>query len=384
MTWHDQELVKGSPHPVEVGSALPLVARGIHWSRWASPIRRSSQALEVGEGPDLSKIWSRSLSNSVFDRLFPQTKPYPSNHPKKHAGLFWSRAPTRETFASFGQVIYLSKKLKELHKGVEGKRINVRSKTLRKTLASQRQLLGGFPGLRSVLQDANMDMRTGEDLRIRLRPSPEFLMKTEEGRIFPEMELRVNCDPTTRTCELSHARLIVQRREVDVLLPTEAVDLRFSSETHLPSGAKIDPQILKFLNSSNVNVYRREALKITTALCLSIPARSVRKPPSGAALAPSACKSESSEDSFLEESPDIAVNYVLSSVEHWSYMSGDHMGLNLEYAVIGAGKMGRKEEMRMVLHKADELRLNQGAFKTHFKAPPEMIQQLRSFNCTPF
>lgn len=377
MTWHDKQIVKGSPHPIEVGSALPLIARGMHWSRWASPITRSSQAPEVGNGPDLSKSWLRSLSNSVFDRLFRQAKPYPLNHPNTYAGLFWGKTPKREIFASFGRVIYPSKKLKELHRALEAARTILPSERLRIALASQRQFLGGFPGLRSVLQDTNADMRIGEGLRIRLRPSPEVFMKTEEGRIFPDLELRVNCDPETKTCELSGTRLIVERREVDVLLPTETVDLRFSSETHIPSGAKVDPQILEFLNSSNVNVFAREALKITSALRLSIPARSVRKPQSETALAPSACKSESAEDSFLEEGPDIAVNYVLSSVEHWSYMSGDHMGLNLEYAVIGGGKMGRREEIRMVLPQANVLRLSQGVFKTRFNVLPGMIEQLR-------
>ena len=381
MVWDDRELGKGGPRPIEGGEVLPLLARGIQWSRWASPIQRSSQASEMNQAPDLSNDWLQSVSTSTFNMLFNHANPYPLNHLERYTGLFWDKTPKRETFANFGQVLYPSNKLHELHRALDAKRITVQNKSFRTCLASQRQLICGFPGLRGLLQDVQSDMQAGEDLRIRLKPSPETVMKEEDGRIFPELELWINCNPTAQTCHLSDARLIVDRREVDLLLPTETVDIRFCSETHIPSGAQIDPQILAFINSSNVDIFASDPLKTPSTLSLSIPARSVRKsPPQGAVRARSAKKSAKSEDPWLEDGPDVAVNYVLSSVEHWSHMSGKTQGLDVDYSVVDGGKWGRRVEIRMMLRKEVELRLNQAVFKAHFKALPKLIEQLRDVN----
>lgn len=330
----------------------------------------------MSEGLDVSHDWSQSLSRSIFNMLFKYAKLFPLNRPKTYTGLFWGESPKPETFANFGQVVYPSKKLNTLHQALEAKRINIRSRALHTSLASQRHLVCGFPGLRFVLQNANPDMQVGEDLRIRLKPSPEVLVKERDGRFFPDVELRINCDLATKTCKFSSARLILDRQETDLLLPTETVDIRFCSMTHIPSGAKTDPQILNFLSSSNVDVFAQQALSISDTLVLSIPAHSVRKPPSEGRAAHGAHKPENIEDSFLEGGPDITVKYVLSDFEHWSHMSGDIMGLNFEYATITGGEM-RREEIRMMLYREEESQLDLAAFEARFNVLLGMIKRLR-------
>lgn len=240
--------------------------------------------------------------------LFKYVKPYPKNHRNTAPSIFWSKNANRQTYASLGQVVYPGNKLNELYKALEAERIGLGSKMVRKCLKSQRELFGGFPGLRTVLQDANPDMEVSEDIRVRLRPLPKVNNKEQDGRIFPNLELRINADPITKTCHLSSARLIVDRREVDLLLPTEIADIRFCTETHIPSEAKIDPRILKFVESSNLDVFSRAALKTPLELSLTIPARSVRKAPTDASVVNNFAKSERSEDSKNSKDPKTSKN----------------------------------------------------------------------------
>lgn len=377
MVWSDQECLQGRPRPVEVGSALPLVARGIEWSRWASPIKRISEVPLVDKGPDLSQDRSQSLLPSIFDILFRFTTPYPLNHLKSYKGLSWSEPAKRETFASLGQVVYPSEQLKALPGTLGAKTVRLRSKILRESLASQRQFFCGFSGVKFMLENANPSMQVGEDLRIRLRPSPEVLMQEEDGRIFPDVELRVKCDSATQTCEFSSARLVLDRREVDLLLPTETVDIRFCSTTHMPSDAKTDSQILNFLSSSNVDVFGQDAPTFPDALVLSIPAQSVCRPPSEGAPAQGAHESENFEDSVLKRSPEISVKYVVSNFEHWSHVSGNIMGLDFEHAVVAGRKTGRRDEIRMILHEEEGSQPDLAAFKADFKVLLGMIKKPR-------
>ncbi len=336
---------------------------------------------------DLTRDWSQALSSSIFKMLFGQTKAYPLEYPKTYTGLFWSKSARRETFASLGHVLYPGDQLKKFHEALQTGQIELESQMLRKSLASQGQLVCGLPGLRSLLGVASPDGRVWEDLRITLRPSVEGSMNEEDKRkIFPDLELRISVNAVRHTCKFSGARLIVDRREVDLLLPAESADIRFCSETHIPSGVKPDPQILDFIRSSNVNVYAKERLHTPSKLRLSIPARSIRNLPKDAAVSPDTKNSKASVGSFLESGPDVAVNYTLSSVEHWSYLSGQVGSLDLEYAHIGGGQEGgRRQRFRMMVNQKDEMRLNKDGFRARFLSAMWIIGQmkeLRNKYCT--
>lgn len=381
MVWNDEECLQGRPRPIEVGSAMPMVARETKWSRWASPIKRNSEVPFEGKCPDLGQGCSESLLRSIFNVLFKPTTPSLSNHPKTHESVSWEESPKHQTFATFVQVLYPSEHLNALAQKLEAKKISLRSRTLQNSLYSQRQLFYGFPGLRFMLQNASPGTQVGEDLRIRLRPSPKALLKEGDGIIFPDVELRIKCDLATRTCEFSSARIILNQQEVDLLLPTEMADIRFCSMTRIFSGAKTDLQILESLSSSNINIFAQKALNFPDTLSLSIPPHLAHRPHNQSALRKSTQKFESVEDFLLEGGPDITVKYALSKFEHWSYMSGDIMGLNFKYAVISSGKTRKREELRVALDEEEEgPTLDVAAFMARFKVLSEMIARLRDVN----
>jgi hypothetical protein len=204
------------------------------------------------------------------------------------------------------------------------------------------------------------------------------LNEEDKGRLFPDLELRISVDEARHTCKFSGARLIVDRREVDLLLPAESADIRFCSETHIPSGVKPDPQILDFIRSSNVNVYLRERLHTPSKLRLSIPSRSIRNLPRDAAISQGTKSSKAPTGSFLTSGPDIPVNYTLFSLEHWSYLSGRAGSLDLQYAHIGGGQEGgSRPQFRMVVNANDEMRLNQDGFRSRFSSAMSIIEQMK-------
>lgn len=390
--WEDEEFLQGYPHPVEVGSALPIVVREGSWSRWASPIKRNSEVALKGKRRDVSQVCSESRLRSIFNILFQYTTSSSLNHPETYQSSSWSESLERRNFATFGQILYPSEQLKALLLTIKSRKVKLRSPKLRSNLYSQRQFFCSFPGLRSMLQNASPGTQVGEVLRIRLRPSPEVLMEEGDKRIFPDVEVIINCDSATKTCEFSSARLILDRHEVDLLLPTEVVDIRFCSMSHIRSGTNTDLEILKFLSSSKIDVFAQEALTFPDTVNFSIPAHLVRKPLSGATLtkkgAPLANNGTDElkyvPDPFLEGTPDIDVKYTLSHYEHWSHISGDIMGLEFQYAVItSSGKMRKREEIRVALPAGGEgegLPLDVDTFMSWFNVLAGVITKLRDVN----
>ena len=382
MDWADRECLQGRPRPIEVGSALPVLARGMQWSRWACPIKRKLELPLMDKGPELNPAFPQSLVRSIFKILFKKTLPDSLNPRESDQSLFWSESSECETFAAFGQVAYSSGQLGALPQKLEAQKVRAkRIQALRASLGSVRQFFYGFPGLRSMLQNANPGMQVGEELRIRLRPSPDVLMDKGAGRMFPDIELRIKCDLATKTCEFSSAMLILNQREEDLLLPTETVDIRFCSTTLIASGAKTDPQILNFLESSKVHKFPQQALNLTKTLTLSIPAHSIWKPPRKADSAKGAHLSKIfRKDYVVEEVPDNIMTYMVSNFERWSHMSGNLMGLNFEYAVVAGGKSRQREEIHLKLDKEDKSQLDQAAFKVRFEVLSGIFEKLKSIN----
>ena len=359
---------------------MTMMVRETTWSRWAAPIKRNLDEPLEGKTPETSQVCSKALLRSIFSILF--LPPSSFIHPESYQSSSWNASMKRITFATFGQVLYPGEHLKALSHTLESKNGSLRSTTLRNSLFSRRQLFGNFPGLRFMLQSANSGTQVGEDLRVRLRPSPEFLMEDGDKRIFPDVELRIKCDSASKTCQFWGANLILDRQEVDLLLPTEMVDIRFASTSQILSGTKTDLEILSFLSSSNIdNVFAQETLTFPDTVNLSIPAHLVRKPLSRAAR-----EAENAQDPFVEGTPDIDVKYTLSYYEHWSYMSGDIMGLDFQYAVVTrGGKRRKREDIRVTLRggekKGEEgLQPTLATFEAHCNVLSVMIAKLRNVN----
>lgn len=365
---------------------MPIVARETKWSRWASPIKRNPDEALESKSPETSQVGSKVLLPSIFNILI--LPPSSLILPESYQSLSWNASLKHKIFATFGQVLYPREHLEALSHTLESENASLRSKTLRHSLFSRRQLFGSFPGLRFMLQSANSGTQVGEDLRVMLRPSPEFLMEEGDKRIFPDVELRIKCDSASKTCEFSNAKLILDRQEMDLLLPTEMVDIRFASTSHILSGTKTDSELLSFLSSSNIDgVFAQETLTFPDTVNLSIPAHLVRKSLSQVALPKKAAREvENTQDPFVEGTPDIDVKYTLSHYENWSYMSGNIMGLDFQYSVVtSSGKMRKREEIRMTLHGGEKegeegLAPTLPTFEAHYDVLSAMIARLKDVN----
>lgn len=335
------------PSPIEIGKGLPLVARGTQWSRWTGGVSRKSGSTEGSKREDrdeaMSNVTTRSVKNEVvFKRvrasLLDGLKNVHSETTELSSGDFWDTSSLSGASAVFGHVIYPLEKSKEMLKQ-GGIRDN------RKDFDHRRDFLTTFPGILSFLRGSNIDrVESGEELRIRLIPS-QNLGPREKASLFPILDICVNIIANPRSIRLAKVQLAIEEREYDLLLPAEATDIRFLADSHIFSGAQVDPRITDFLEASNLNVFGQERLKTPPQLTLSVPAHAIWNPQAR----DSRTKNTSTA---IHASSHQTIEYKFSSLEHQTFLSWPVPEGTMKYTVIEAGMAGgRREELRMVLKK---------------------------------
>lgn len=216
---------------------------------------------------------------------------------------------------------------------------------------SRREFLTSITSARSYLQKSRLsNIEESEELRIMLTPA----QKTDLAgptRVFPGLVLYVRIDPDTKKPSLAEVRLILEDREVDLLLPDEAADIRFSAESFLPAAGGIDPEIINFFEASYLDVTGHRRLRTPKNLTLLVPKHAIRTF--------SADSSESTTaNTGLRESakPDVPVEYTFTGLEHWSVIAGfdTESGFRVQYSIVEAGETGgRRDELRMMFVKQE-------------------------------
>lgn len=235
-------------------------------------------------------------------------------------------------------------------------------------LESPREFSCRFPGLRSLLVYQNPTMQFQEEVRIRLTPRKEPGDPVNgDYWVFPDLEIRIEVDAITEETRVSSARLIVEVREVDVLLPTEPNDIRFRNECYIPHAHQIDPSIEAFVKASKFDLLGESRLKTPSNLTLPIAAHSIRK------------ASSLDQTPVFETGPDVPVDYVFANLEHRSCCTEPAPHWNTEYTIIEAGTTGGgRDEIRVIWDEKSEIGHDFLSFQSRARRLEKLIQSVRS------
>ena len=318
--------------PIDVGNGLPMRDRFRQWSRWSSRsirriLRESDQPvnspphLVTQENPLRKKETARGLRQFL-------TVPDSIHRPTLKMRAYWKSDITLFDSATFGQVIYPTPFLKSKRAGTPS--------FLKKI---PREFVNLVPGLVNSL--ATMESRgsapDNEFLLIRLTPSYKSSLPVPL-EIVPDLEIRVFFDKDSKTTPFYEVRL-VHRKELDILLPRNTMDLRFARQTCVYSQKDgLHPSIHQFINDSNLDIRGTSRLKTPAGLSLVIPLHSVGQIHDGSTTTGSV------------QEKHIQVEYEFASLDHRSEiqvpMHEPGSSAILTYTVIEAGKVGgRREEL---------------------------------------
>ena len=216
-------------------------------------------------------------------------------------------------------------------------------------------------GSRSYLQRSGLgDIEELEELRILLMPAQKSEMTELAGPkvVFPGLMLYIRIDPDTKETSLAEVRLILEEIEVDLLLPDEAADIRFLTESFLSPAGEVDPEIEKFLEASSLGVAGNQRLRTPKSLTMLIPSHAIRSFP---AVSSDSKTANSGPPLGGAAKPGVSVEYTFTSLEHRSVVAGldADAGFRMQYSIVEAGETGgRREELRMVLAKQPTRNLN--------------------------
>ncbi|MCJ1467228.1 hypothetical protein MMC07_005851 [Pseudocyphellaria aurata] len=382
-----EKFQEANPILIETEKSLPLVNRGAQWARWSYGTKRKPNSIEKAEKSKqkdvtkqakkktpLKSRHSGSIKVATSSRL--QGRILASlNYPAKDTSLrkgsairgasglpahklsleagclpnsFWRNFPARKTSAVVGHILYpvrVSNKMKIRRMGPE------HDPFLQTFFNSQREMLSSITNPRSYLQDSRLtNIEEDEQLRIMLSPAQTTDL-TGTTSAFPELTLHIRIDPDTKEASLADVRLILQERQVDLLLPDETADIRFSAESFLPAGGEVDPEIIKFFEASYLDVTGRQRLRTPKSLRLQIPAQAIRIL---SAASSSSANAESGQPPGEINMAGVSVEYTFTSLEHWSTISGfdKESGFRMQYSIVEAGETGgRRDELRIMFMK---------------------------------
>ena len=280
-----------------------------------------------------------------------QKNEYTVRHNPSNPESCWDKDLRHKTSVAFGQVLYPARSTASVdnyHK-----------------VKSGREFLTTIPGLREFLRDLpSRHMIEQEQLFIRLTPTRWSGSQANPTNTLPDLEIRVAIDTENRTVGLHSVKLVVGETQSDVLLPDEAMDLRFFAETHLPTGRHVDQRILHFIESSNLNIWGQDRLKTPASLQLLIP--------------PHALRSQTGKSKpAVDPDSEIQVDYVFAGLSHRSFFRVPYLEFKLEYSIIEAGRTGgRRDELRISLPEQNQVDHNRERFTAFFKAAQVLAQNL--------
>lgn len=223
-------------------------------------------------------------------------------------------------------------------------------------------------GSRSYLQKSGLgDIEKTEELRILLMPAQKSEATEVAGPkiVFPGLMLYIRIDPDTKETSLAEVRLILEETEVDLLLPDEAADIRFLTESFLSPAGEVDPEIEKFLEASSLRVAGNQRLRTPKSLTVLIPAHTIRPFPAASNDSKTA---NSGPPLGGAAQPGVSVEYTFTSLEHRSVVAGldADSGFRMQYSIVEAGETGgRRDELRMMFAKQSTKNLNGGCVHGH-------------------
>ncbi|KAL8763634.1 MAG: hypothetical protein Q9184_000634 [Pyrenodesmia sp. 2 TL-2023] len=335
------------PVPVEAGQGLPLVDRGTAWIRKVTASdKRATDGQDVAHGRPTPTFRTSQALTSIQNHI--QTSNAWGKASTKHSDYpFWFSDVYQETSAVPGRLLYPAKTATY---GNDGGRLFGGT-------AARCVFSTDLPSLRWSLSAQEITLNIKEELFIRLSAVTKQGSGNLENASFPDLELRFrvrvydsagetyvssksysdDTDSLRRHAALKRVRLILERKEADLLLPHEQADVRFHHQAYINAKDDTDPSIKSFIKASKLHGPDVDLIETPQLLTIGLP-RQILFP---------------GRDIKESEDSEIAIDYSPTSIER-QYVLENSPGLNprkrlsnLAYAIIDAGLIGgRRQELR--------------------------------------
>lgn len=320
--------------PIDVGTGLSLTERSQQWSRWCS---RSTRQVDLKSQREGAAVRLNTLENPLDRKAVVRAlsqffaAPVDKYENPKEMISHWVSNISYWDSALLGQVLFPTLGPKRATKSDSG---------LQPKLAEwRREFVTLVPGLVRSLESFGLETTDPtawdeEFLLIRLIPSFKTSLPVPL-EVVPELEIRIFFDESSKTTSIRDVRL-VRRKELDLLLPQNIMDLRFIRRACVYSRkGGLDAQIKQFVQDSNLDIWGTGRLRTPTSLTISIPPHSLGPISDGR-----------SSEGFEREQ----VEYTFASLEHRCEIGVPFhqpgSWADLTYTSIEAGKIGgRRDEL---------------------------------------
>ena len=341
--------------PADIGITLPWMERGRRSTRWSKVMnvkkdRPPHGAPNVKAFSDLVKHENDTMS-SISQFLIRHNTNIPIQ--ESQADSHWDSLERHSIVATIGQVVFpdtrkQSHAIQPRYKVYRqiGQSIRDFGKSFRLSMNSPHIFIPSPFNLMTVLHmNKSQNPRQTHELRIRLRPAAESyhmvkgsLSRTSKSyqtvkESCPDIDLFIDIDWDKKRTKLKDARLISDDRISDLMLPEEAVDVRLEAHSYLTfSKNNIDPNILSFIDSSNLDMWGTDRLRTPSRIQLSVP-KYVIGP-------------RSSSGQLADGGESVKVEYTFLSLEQRSSLHLEYESYPLIYTTIEAGRSGgRRDEL---------------------------------------
>ncbi|KAL9610678.1 MAG: hypothetical protein Q9167_004626 [Letrouitia subvulpina] len=318
--------------PVETGSELSLVEREMKWTRLGgkSLLDRRSHHHEKAVSQDHTPVAAPSNLQRLMKQRVWRNLPDKQEIPHTH----WNQSLRLKGSVVLGRLLYPSTlPFTEMPRYSHW-------------IDSHHVLQTDIPSLSKCIMNVDRKMYLREKLRVRLHPMHETMLQDNTQQPpLPDLQLDLEVGSELSKPKLESARLIVEDKVVDVLLPKHTVDLRFNTQLSVFAQENIDPAISRFLEASNLNLSGGQRLRTPSDLSISIPKFAIH---------PKSIFQEAEDSHF-------ATVYTFASIEHLSSITipvQRGQRFELSYTTIEAGQAGgRRSEVRLTTNTEPSLSL---------------------------
>ena len=332
------------------------------WTRWTIPIQKNAEyevRLDATEPTNLEIQRSPQLPdpNHTIEGVKPLevvgavVNEFSEPDSSSPQGLsYWSAKPFTSSSILVGSVLHSHP--------------NEKSARATKLLKSNRSEVlhafsSGVPNLSQILTHATLlrakqeltpvsqptpsRIKPVESLILRFLPNPFQISDSDNQPVgasaldaFPPVEMRFDIDPENREAKLRETQVVIQEDISDIMLPEQAVDLRFEQRQTRRLRRKYIPQIKQYLEQSDLCLAGGQ---------LETPAK-IRLP-----ISRHICKDQGLQllSGHPDADQDVAeVEYLFAALEIRSTIALSFKGLRLLYTSIEAGKAGgRRSELKV-------------------------------------
>ncbi|KAL8933154.1 MAG: hypothetical protein Q9216_006501 [Gyalolechia sp. 2 TL-2023] len=344
--------------PVEIGRSLPLPESGVSWARKSQYSHESYNSDQDVKHESKEHVFEKTLTaikqqlrvpdawGNLRDRFGPDAE-------------FWRSSPFREMSVSFGRLLYplgdiTSKKKPD---------------TLVNKIDGHHVFSTEVPGIRRTLELREVKiLEVRDQLCLRMNATHKSTENESEQQSLPDIELRFRLVPEDQQTQLESVRLILEEKQADLLLPHEQADLRFATQTYLIAKDKIDPRILEFVKSIDLQKWEFNQPDRSQILTVGIPQQ---------VLFPD-------KDARQENHSEKLIDYSLGNIERRSIAYGrptqgrGEQQFQLSLATIDNGPIGgRRQEFRLFEDRALEF-VRKSAVKGLYVSAHRIIEDLRT------